>query len=325
MTSIGITIPQRASLFGVGTVRELLGLAPLAEETGLFDTAWVGDSLTSKARPDALACLGVLAGTTSALRLGAGCMASFAVRDPALFAYQWASLDVVSEGRTLLAVCNGLQKKGGASEEEGRHFGGVPDRERVARLEEYIGLVRRLWTGDPVDFEGRFARYDGIRILPAPVQDPCPIWISANPPAGPHAARVLRRVATRADGLLTSRGAPGYVAALRAGLDAELRAAGRDPGPFPIGVYHSVNIGPDREECLAEARRFFDNYYGEGVFDRDGALAMTAVGSPEECAEQLRAVRDEGASHISLRLASWRPREQFDLLVEKVLPAFLAD
>jgi alkanesulfonate monooxygenase SsuD/methylene tetrahydromethanopterin reductase-like flavin-dependent oxidoreductase (luciferase family) len=324
VTSLGITIPQRASLFGVGTVRELLALAPAAEQSGLFDTAWVGDSLTSKARPDALACLGVLAGTTSTLRLAVGCMASFAVRDPALFAYQWASLDVVSEGRMLLAVCNGLQKKDGASEREGRHFGGVPDRERVARLEEYIDLLRRLWTGGPVDFDGRFARYEGIQILPAPVQDPCPVWISANPPSGPVAARVLRRVATKADGLLTSRSAPGYVAELKDGLSGELSAAGKDPDAFPIGVYHSVNIGPDREECLAEARRFFDNYYGDGVFGREGALAMTAVGTPEECAEQLRAVRDEGAAHISLRLASWRPREQLDLLVEKVLPLFLA-
>jgi alkanesulfonate monooxygenase SsuD/methylene tetrahydromethanopterin reductase-like flavin-dependent oxidoreductase (luciferase family) len=49
------------------------------------------------------------------------------------------------------------------------------------------------------------------------------------------------------------------------------------------------------------------------------------VGTAEECVEQLRAVRDEGATHIALRLASWRQQEQLDLLVEKVLPAFLAD
>jgi alkanesulfonate monooxygenase SsuD/methylene tetrahydromethanopterin reductase-like flavin-dependent oxidoreductase (luciferase family) len=324
VASIGITIPQRASLFGVGTVRELLDLGPVAEQSGLFDTVWVGDSLTSKARPESLACLGVLAGTTSTLRLAVGCLASFAVRDPALFAYQWASLDTVSEGRMLLAVCNGLQKRGGASEIEGRHFGGVPDKERVARLEEYIDLLRRLWTGDRIDFDGRFAHYAGIQILPTPVQEPCPIWISTNPPSGPIATRALRRVATKADGLLTSRAAPGYLATIRTSLDEELRAAGKDPEAFPVAVYHSINIGPDREECLEEARRFFDNYYGEGVFGHDAALAMTAVGTPEECVEQLRAVRDEGVTHIALRLASWRPREQLDLLIEKVLPAFLA-
>jgi alkanesulfonate monooxygenase SsuD/methylene tetrahydromethanopterin reductase-like flavin-dependent oxidoreductase (luciferase family) len=325
MSSLGLIIPQRASMFGVGPVRELLDLAPVAEQSGLFDTVWVGDSLTSKSRPEALACLGVLAGTTSTLRLAVGCLASFAVRDPALFACQWASLDAVSGGRTLLAVCNGLQKKDGASEREGRHFGGVPDKQRAARLEEYIGLLRQLWTGDPVDFDGRFAHYEGLQILPTPVQEPCPIWISANPPPGHLATRVIRRVAMLSDGLLTSRGAPGYIAAIRAVLDAELSAAGKDPGSFPVAAYHSINIGPDREECLAEARRFFDHYYGEGVFSRDGAQAMTATGTVEECAEQLRAVRDEGATHIALRLASWRQREQLDLLIDKVLPAFVAD
>jgi alkanesulfonate monooxygenase SsuD/methylene tetrahydromethanopterin reductase-like flavin-dependent oxidoreductase (luciferase family) len=324
VTSFGFIVPQRASMFGVGTVRELLDLAPVAEESGQFDTVWVGDSITSKSRPEALACLGVLAGTTSSVRLAVGCLASFAVRDPALFACQWASLDAVSGGRMLLAVCNGLQKKDGASEREGRHFGGLPDRQRAARVEEYIGLVRRLWTGEPVDFDGRFAHYEGIQILPTPVQDPCPIWISANPPAGRLATRVLHRAATLSDGLLTSRGALGYIAALRAVLDDELRAAGKDPGSFPVAAYHSINIGPDREECLAEARRFFDQYYGEGVFGREAAQAMTATGTVEECADQLRAVRDEGATHIALRLASWRQREQLDLLIGKVLPAFLA-
>jgi alkanesulfonate monooxygenase SsuD/methylene tetrahydromethanopterin reductase-like flavin-dependent oxidoreductase (luciferase family) len=321
-TSIGITIPQRASLFGVGTVRDLLDLAPLAEQSGYFDTVWVGDSLTSKARPEAVACLGVLAGTTSTLRLAVGCLASFPVRDPALFAYQWASLDAVSNGRALLAVCNGLQKRDNASEKEGQHFGGIPDKQRVARLEEYLDLVRRLWTGDPVDFEGRFAHYEQIQILPRPVQQPCPIWISANPPAGPNAERVLRRVAAKADGLLTSRGAPGYISSSKTMLDGYLAEAGKDPVTFPVAAYHSINIGPDREVCLDEACRFFDLYYGESMFSRDMVASMCAVGEPGDCVQQLLDVRAEGANHITLRLASWEQQRQLDLLVDKVLPAF---
>lgn len=321
MDSIGLIIPQRAALFGVAPLPELLRLAPQAEQSGLFDTVWIGDSLTSKARADSIACLGALAGLTSRLRLAVGCMASFAVRDPAQFAYQWASLDQISGGRMLLAVCNGLQKRGGASEIEGGHFGGVPDRERAARLEEYLGLVRQLWTGQPVTFHGRFAHYEDITIQPAPVQEPCPIWISANPPAGALAERVIRRVAAKSDGLLTVRTRPGYIAATRSQLDEQLAAAGRDPAAFPVGAYHSINIGPDREACLDEAQRFFDHYYGTGMFDRDGAAAMAAVGSPEQCVQQLRAVIGEGATHLALRIASWHQREQLDLVIDKVLPA----
>jgi alkanesulfonate monooxygenase SsuD/methylene tetrahydromethanopterin reductase-like flavin-dependent oxidoreductase (luciferase family) len=128
----------------------------------------------------------------------------------------------------------------------------------------------------------------------------------------------LRRV-------LTSRGAPGYIAANKALLDEELVAAGRDPGTFPVAAYHSINIGPDREACLDETVTFFHNYYGEGVFGRETASAMAAVGTVDECIEQLCEVRDEGATHIALRIASWNQREQLDLLIDKVLPGFLAD
>ena len=325
MNSFGIIIPQRAALFGVADLPQLLRLAPQAEQSGFFDTVWIGDSLTSKARADSIACLGALAGMTSRLRLAVGCMASFPIRDPAQFAYQWASLDELSGGRMLLAVCNGLQKRERASEIEGAHFGGVPDKQRAARLEEYLDLVRQLWTGQPVSFHGQFAHYDDITILPTPVQQPCPVWISANPPAGPAAERVIKRVATKSDGLLTVRARPGYIADTRRQLDEQLVAAGRDPGAFPVAAYHSINIGPDPEACLDEARRFFDNYYGPGMFDRDGAAAMTAVGSPEQCAQQLRAVIDEGATHVGLRLASWNQQGQFDLLVDKVLPAMAGD
>jgi alkanesulfonate monooxygenase SsuD/methylene tetrahydromethanopterin reductase-like flavin-dependent oxidoreductase (luciferase family) len=234
--SFGLIIPQRAALFGVAELPGLLRLAPVAEQSGLFDAVWIGDSLTSRARADSITCLGALAGMTSRLRLAVGCMASFPVRDPAQFAYQWASLDEISGGRMLLAVCNGLQKHGGASEIEGRHFGGVPDRQRVARLEEYMDLVRQLWTGEPVTFHGQFAHYDDIAVRPVPVQQPCPVWISANPPAGPAAERVLKRVATKSDGLLTVRARPGYIAATRAQLGEQLAAAGRDPAGFPVAA-----------------------------------------------------------------------------------------
>lgn len=320
MPSFGLTIPQRGALFGVAPLPELLALSTAAEETGLFDTVWIGDSLTSKARAEALTCLGALAGMTSRVRLAVGCLASFPLRDPALFAYQWASLDEISKGRMLLAVCNGLQKRDGASEKEGRHFGGVPDKERVRRLEEYMDLIRELWTGEPVTHHGRVAHYDDIQILPVPVQKNAPVWISANPPTGPVAERVYRRVATKADGLLTTQVRPGYVRDTRDQLEPLLVEAGKDPAAFPIAAYHSVNIGPDADACLAESMRFFDNYYGEGAFGPAGAAAMTAHGSPEQCAEQLQAVLDEGANHITIRLSSWSQREQFDLLVNKVLP-----
>jgi alkanesulfonate monooxygenase SsuD/methylene tetrahydromethanopterin reductase-like flavin-dependent oxidoreductase (luciferase family) len=96
--AFGLTLPQRAILFGALTPRLLVELAVRADQNRLFDSVWVGDSLLAKPRPDSLTLLGGLATATTRVTLGVACMASFAVRDPILMAYQWATLDMLSGG-----------------------------------------------------------------------------------------------------------------------------------------------------------------------------------------------------------------------------------
>ena len=176
----GLTLPQMGAFIGLGSITDILRLAPQAEESGLFSSVWVGDSITAKPRPEAIALLGALAGMTEQLRLGVGCMASFPVRDPLLFAYQWATLDLISQGRMDLAACTGIVSADGASRAEGRHFGGVADIDRAARMEENIRLCRLLWSGEEVDFEGRFHSYSALRIQP----QPCLLYTSPSPRDG---------------------------------------------------------------------------------------------------------------------------------------------
>lgn len=320
--AVGITIPQRGSLIGVAPLADLLALAPRAESTGLFDSVWVGDSLTAKPRPEALGLLGALAGMTDTLELGVGCMASFPVRDPALFAYQWATLDQVSGGRMLLAACTGIVPAGGASRHEGRNFGAVADVDRPARLEEHIEICRRLWAGERLTFHGKFNTYEDLTIAPTPVQDPCPIWIAANPAPGRYWERSLRRVATLADGFQTCNLAPGALGAMATDV-ARLRAeAGLPTDGFPIMAYHNINIGGDRAECLAESKRFLDAYYGP-VFTEPMVEAWTAAGPPDRCIAHLRDLAEQGATAITLRCTSFDQDGQFRQLCESVLPELL--
>lgn len=322
--TFGFTIPQRGATFGLGTLPELLRLGAAAAESQHIDTLWVGDSFTSRARADSITCLAALAGMTERVRLAVGCMATFPVRDPALFAYQWASLDQASGGRALLAVCNGLQP-GGASAAEGRHLGGVPDKERAPRLEENISLVRQLWTGDTISFDGRFHSYTDITIETTPVQDPCPIWITANPgTVGANREKIFRRVATLADGYQTVSMEPGALRTALADLRVQLAAAGRDLENFPIGVYHNITIGSSREDCLDEARRFALDYYGPGFMSGPALASMTAAGTPDDCITDLRELIDGGATHIALRLTSYDQSGQLVRLVDEVLPAVAA-
>src|SRR5215470_8642315 len=101
--SLGFTLPQRGVFFGIASWPEMMALAREVDRVAQFDSLWVGDSVMAKPRPEAIALLGALSAATSRVKLGVGCMASFALRDPIVFALQWATLDLISNGRMLLA------------------------------------------------------------------------------------------------------------------------------------------------------------------------------------------------------------------------------
>ena len=84
--SFGFTLPQRGVFFGIATWPEMLKLAQEAEHSGAFDSIWVGDSVMAKPRPESIALLGALSAATERMKLGVGCMASFPIRDPIVFA-----------------------------------------------------------------------------------------------------------------------------------------------------------------------------------------------------------------------------------------------
>jgi alkanesulfonate monooxygenase SsuD/methylene tetrahydromethanopterin reductase-like flavin-dependent oxidoreductase (luciferase family) len=315
---VGLTLPQRGLLFGALTMTELIDLARAADHEALFDSVWVGDSLFSKPRPDAVALLGALATATSRVRLGVGCMASFPVRDPIVFAYQWATLDMLSAGRMDLAVCTGIVR-GNASQREGRPWN-VVDAERAKRMSENIDICRALWSGKPVTFTGTFTSFTDVTLSPVPVQDPCPIIIAANPNPSPEtAARPMRRVARKADGWMSGQLWPNAFGLLWDQLEPQLREAGRDPDSFPAISYHNININEDEGAGYAETKRFLDLYYGP-VLNETQMRSWTVLGGPESCVQGLRALRDAGAKTIALRFTAWDQPQQYKRLVNEVLP-----
>ena len=319
-SAFGFTLPQRGVFFGVTSVAEMLTLAARADASPLFGSVWVGDSLGAKPRPDSIALLGALTAATRRLGLGVGCMASFPVRDPLVFAYQWATLDLLSQGRMLLAACTGLVG-GGASAREGARWG-VTDRERADRMVENIEICRRLWAEPHASYKGRFRSFEDVTLEPRPVQSPCPIWIASNPRpplAGPALERALRRVARLADGWMTTRLSPGLARGNWNRIEGYLRDEGRDPAAFPTMVYHNVNLNPDRQAALEESKRFLDAYYGP-VFTPAMVEAWTAAGTPTQCVEHVQELLGEGPKSVTLRITSWQQGAQFDRLVGEVLP-----
>ena len=130
----GLTLPNRGVLFGVETMANLLDMGQEADESGLFRSLWVGDSILAKRRPESVSLLSALAARTKKVRLAVGCMASFPVRHPVLLAAQWATLDqIAGPGRALLAACIGGEGGGGDWQMENDAFG-VPQGERIGRM-----------------------------------------------------------------------------------------------------------------------------------------------------------------------------------------------
>ena len=107
MGSFGLTLANRGVIIGAVTVPELFDMARRGEDSGAFSAVWVGDSLLAKPRLESITLLSALAAITKKVKLAVGCMATFPHRHPALLAQQWASLDVISGGRSWLAVCLG--------------------------------------------------------------------------------------------------------------------------------------------------------------------------------------------------------------------------
>ena len=323
-TSFGLTISNRGVLIRGVNADELVEMAVRAEGTGVLDAIWVGDSILSKPRLECIPLLGAIASRTSRVGLGVACMATIAQRNPMLFGLQWASLDVISSGRTLLAACMGYPASQHPAAAKELAVMGIASKERLGRLEEMIQALRLLWSEEHATFHGKYYSFDDVNLEPKPLQQPCPIYIAATPRATSIGAcgveRALRRIARYADGWMTNQIHPemfrDYLARIRGMMVEE----GRDPAPFKTVLYYGVCVRPDRDEAFHEAKSFLDSYYNRD-FSRAGVEIWNACGPVEHCVACIQRFIDEGVDHVTVRPVGRNLEEQTSLFVDEVLPA----
>jgi alkanesulfonate monooxygenase SsuD/methylene tetrahydromethanopterin reductase-like flavin-dependent oxidoreductase (luciferase family) len=319
----GLTLPNRGVVIGVTTVTEMLQLAADADAAG-WDSVWVGDSIFAKPRLDAMVLMGAIAARTNRVRIGPACFASTPLRNALVLAYQWASLDLLSGGRTVFVACQGQPEPGGgAFEKEFTHFGIEPS-SRMRRMEEAIEILRLTSSREDVDYDGQYCRFRNLTILPRPIQQPIPIWVTANPDLNKrrNVEQAYRRVARLGDGWMTTLKPPEDVARSLAMIRGYAREMGQEPKPdFEVAIYHNINVNEDRDRAIAESKRFLDSYYA--VDYRQQVLDLwVAAGSPTQCIETLKSYVDAGATTILLRVTGYDQKRQFKRVTEDVLPAF---
>jgi alkanesulfonate monooxygenase SsuD/methylene tetrahydromethanopterin reductase-like flavin-dependent oxidoreductase (luciferase family) len=323
-SSFGLTLSNRALVTRGTQPKELIDMAVEAENTGAIDAVWVGDSILSKPRLECIPLLGAIAAHTARVKLGVACMATIAQRNPVLLALQWASLDVLSGGRTWLAACMGYPASQHPMAAKELEVMGVESKERPGRLEEMIQALRALWSDEHASFRGKYYSFDDVNLLPKPAQQPCPIYIAGTPRPSQigerGVERSLRRIACYADGWMTNQIELAMFRDYSGRLREMLVEEGRDPNKFKTVLYYGISVNNDRDKALREAKTFLDAYYQKD-FTRQGVEIWNACGPVEHCVDCVRGFINAGVDHVTIRPIGEDLNEQFRVYLEEVLPA----
>jgi alkanesulfonate monooxygenase SsuD/methylene tetrahydromethanopterin reductase-like flavin-dependent oxidoreductase (luciferase family) len=236
-------------------------------------------------------------------------------------AEQVATLDVITEGRFIFGV--GL----GYRDEENEAFGVAP-KERVGRLVEGLGVIRRLWSGDEVTHRGRFFQLTGARMMLRPVQRPHPpVWFAANNDAA------VVRAARLGDAWVINP-------------HAKLAVLERQMGVYRQPIIKELYVAPDRRTALRECRPFLEaKYKAYASWGQDKALPegdsfshefeelvgdRFIVGDPEDAVREIRRYADRLGTNCFIFRVQWPGMEQakvlrtIELLAERVFPALRA-
>jgi alkanesulfonate monooxygenase SsuD/methylene tetrahydromethanopterin reductase-like flavin-dependent oxidoreductase (luciferase family) len=322
--TFGLTLSNRALVTRGTPPEELIDMAVAAESSGAVDAIWVGDSILSKPRLECIPLLGAIAARTSKVKLGVACMATIAQRNPVLLGLQWASLDILSGGRTWLAACMGYPANQHPMAAKELQVMGIQSNERPGRLEEMIQALRVLWSDRHASFHGRYYSFDDVDLLPKPAQQPCPIYIAGTPRAAQIGARgverSLRRIARFADGWMTNQIELGMFEEYLARLRELMAEEGRDPDKFQSVLYYGVSVNRDSEQAYREAKAFLDAYYQKD-FSREGVEIWTACGPVEHCVECISRFIKAGVDHVTIRPIGADLNQQFRIFLEELLPA----
>ena len=251
-------------------------------------------------------------------------MATIAQRNPVLLALQWASLDVLSGGRTWLAACMGYPASQHPTAAKELDVMGIASKERPGRLEEMIQALRVLWSDEHASFRGKYYSFDDVNLLPKPIQQPCPIYIAGTPRASSigerGVERSLRRIARYADGWMTNQIELKLLQDYLKRLREMLLEEGRDPERFKTVLYYGISVNQDQEQAFREAKAFLDSYYLKD-FSREGVEIWNACGPVDHCVRSLQSFMDAGVDHITVRPIGQNLDEQFRIYLEEVLPA----
>jgi alkanesulfonate monooxygenase SsuD/methylene tetrahydromethanopterin reductase-like flavin-dependent oxidoreductase (luciferase family) len=239
-----------------------------------------------------LIALTAAAAVTSRIRLTTSVLLAPLYTNYVLFAKQAASLDRISGGRLVLGL-------GLGGRDDDFTASGVPTSGRGQRLEEQIGVMKRVWSGEKLGMAGG--------VGPEPVRPGGPEII-----LGGQTEASFRRAARLADGWIMGGGTPDMFAQAAAAVDGAWQEAGRTGKPRKLSLAYFA-LGPD-------ARALADSYlldYYAFLGDFAGQVAASAAISPEMVRSYVAAFESAGCDEL-IFIPTASTLDQVELLGEAV-------
>tara|TARA_B100001123_G_C15334694_1_gene1032406 strand:- start:2798 stop:3775 length:978 start_codon:yes stop_codon:yes gene_type:complete len=233
---------------------------------------------------DPIITLAALAGKSRIMKFGTNAL-NLPARHPIVLAKELATLDFLSRGRLLLVV--------GLGSEESRDYmaSGGFKKERGARTDECIEIMKLLWTQNNVSFHGQYYSFDDVTIVPKPIQDPTPpVWI------GGRSKAALKRTARLGDGWLPAGITPyecaeGIVEIQNLASSDYDRAIPEDHFGVALSCFVSEDGAEMDKSILANVRR-----------RHDASLdSYTAIGTPEEIIKTIDSYQKVGVTKFVLQ------------------------
>lgn len=321
----------------LGSPRDLVELAVLAERAG-FDHVWFpSDKFMLHAWPLMVA----VAEHTQRVVVGPNGAEPYGM-SPGEIATGMATLDLLSGGRTALGL--------GMHTTKMIEWMGIPVRDRVTRLRESVDVMRRLWRGEVVAYQGREIQWSEQCYLRfQPFRDRIPIYLSG------YQTEDLALSGELGDGSLPMVTPPESAQIMVRRIRAGAQAAGRDPAAIDICGCAWFSLSVDGRETETEALKDVVAYFGfyldpaalatvglspadfEGIrrlvetrrYDEARErvtremLQLAVVGGPREAIRRIEALAEAGVTQVSVGgPLGPDPREAIRLFGVSVIPHF---
>ena len=258
---IGITLPQ----VGQQATREnVIQMAKNAEKEG-FDSLWVFERLLWPINPqtpypvtpdgslpieyqimfDPLETLTYVTAHTNKIALGTSVI-DMLFHNPVVLARRFATLDVLSEGRAICGLGIGWSK-------DEYQASNIPFKDKGKRADEFVQVLKRIWTDDVVEFKGKFYNISASKIGPKPIQKPHPpIYLGGFSP------NTYSRIVN-----YDTNGWLGLIAGPLEYLDNTIKTikdiankANKDPNNFKVILLTHPNIVDSKNQSTNDSQRF---------------------------------------------------------------------